>query len=129
MLPPQPFDLLETDEYDDVLVVRIRQTHLLDDTPQTLKREIACLLEDTTYRTFILDLSDVVMVASEAVGVLVGLQSRSRKRGAMLILAGLRARVVEVFHLCNLISTDPASGVFATHPSAATALAAIRSAA
>jgi len=84
------------------------------------------MIGDPAVRVVILDLAAVTAVASDAVGVLVGLLVRGRKRGADLVLVSLRPLVAEVFHLCQLLTDAPDGSAFRTHPDVAAALAAVR---
>jgi anti-anti-sigma factor len=124
----QPFPTLSritADVQDDVLVLRVLRSQMLDDRADELRREFAAAIEGHKPAWVVLDMSQVSMISSMGVGVVIGLLRRVRAQGGDLVLCGLSKLVEQVFRLCRLISDDDQeAGAFRTYPDVDRAIAA-----
>lgn len=118
------FHVLTEDLPEGVMVIEVRLTQLLDEQAEGLRRELAGLLKESKPRLVVLDLSRVTVISSFGVGVVVSLLKRVREQGGDLVLCGLAPMVEEVFHICQLISSDANLGGVKTTRTVEEALAA-----
>jgi anti-anti-sigma factor len=112
-MPAKPSgDWVEVDEVGAATVVRVNHAWLWEDADV---RALACclagVLDLAGRRTLVLDLSGVECLSSSAVGAIVGLHGRARRRGvrvAVCGLAGQPAQVFETLRLARLLSVGGA---------------------
>jgi anti-anti-sigma factor len=117
---------MTADLQDDVLVLRVGRAHMLDDWADDLRREFAAVIDGQKPGWVVLDLSQVIMISSMGVGVVIGLLRRVRSHGGELVLCGLSHFVDHVFRLCRLVAADPDGGAFRSYPDVDSAVAARR---
>jgi anti-anti-sigma factor len=118
---------VQTDDLPEgVMVIEVRLKQLLDEQAEGLRRELAALLKESKPRLTVLDLSQVTVISSLGVGVVVSVLKRVREQGGELVICGLAPMVEEVFHICQLISSDTNVGGVKTTRTVAEALAAAR---
>ncbi len=107
---------LEVKHLDDVTVLRLAAKRLDPQAFEVLTRQLYRLIDREGRKKFVLDLSGVEFLFSEAVGLLLGLEKRVKKSGCELKLCGLRpvarqtletAQVLDLFEVC----ADEASAV------------------
>jgi len=116
------FEVLTDDLPEGVMLIEVRLTGLLDEQAEGLRRELAALLKESKPRLAVLDLSRVTAISSLGVGVVVNLLKRVREQGGEMVLCGL-APMVEVFRICQLISSETNIGGLKTRRTVAEALA------
>ncbi|MFM7152296.1 MAG: STAS domain-containing protein [Gemmataceae bacterium] len=119
-----PLSRVRADWQDDVLVLRVISGQMLDDRADDLRREINTVLDGQKPGLVALDLSQVSMVSSMAVSVVISLARRVRTEGGDVVLCGLTQFVNQVFRLCRLISDEKEQGIFRVYPDVDTAVAA-----
>jgi anti-anti-sigma factor len=125
MQPYQALRRISIDQYDDILLIRVITSHLLDEQADETRRELAAVINEYKPRGVVLDLAQVAMISSMGVGIIISLIKRVREHGGELTLCSLSSIVEQVFKLCSLID-DEGEGVFTVYPNSETALAALR---
>jgi anti-sigma B factor antagonist len=99
---------------------------MLDDRADDLRREFTAVIDGQKPGLVVLDLSQVTMISSLGVGVVIGLLRRVRSHGGDVVLCGLSQFVEQVFRLCRLVSTDQEGSAFQVYPDVDSAIAARR---
>jgi anti-anti-sigma factor len=86
------------DESADILVIQLTGEFV----EPVMLAELVASLDDGTARRIVFDLGRVKYLESAALGVLIDLKKRIRKRGEELTLRGLRPDLLEVFRITRL---------------------------
>ena len=118
---------LTADQHDDVLIIRVVSSQMLDEQSDELRREFAAVIQEKGPKRVVLDLSQVAMISSVGVGVVISLFRRVKEQGGELVLCGLTRIVEQVFRLCRLVAGDEGEGVFQVYPCVDSAKAAVQS--
>jgi len=87
------------------LSIRLRDTHLNYDVSDALKTKLRGEMDDRIaegYLSFVLDLSDVEVVDSSGVGMLVGMHHQVTGAGGMLAIVGVCPFVEKVLRMMKL---------------------------
>lgn len=103
---PALFNVQTDDLPEGAIVIEVRLPQLLDEQCDSLRRDLTAVIKEHKPRQCVLDLTRVTVISSLGVGLVVSLLKRIREQGGELVLCGLAPMVEEVFHLCQLISTD-----------------------
>ncbi|MDA1049728.1 MAG: anti-sigma factor antagonist [Planctomycetota bacterium] len=94
---------LRVDSVGDVCVVQLLDQELKDTAQiQDILQELTRLLDESTSKKLVLDLSQVEFMASIALGMVISLKQRADAQSGQLRLANLKGRVHEVFSVTNL---------------------------
>ncbi len=98
-----------------VTVAKISCPRVSDFEAAALKTDLKKLVE-TPPAKLVVDLSEVLMLTSTGLGMLVQVRATAHASGGKVVLAGLSRELVDLFRLTNLhrlftISPDAASGV------------------
>lgn len=109
---------MQVQKLGDVAIVSPRGWLVGGAETDVLEDAIRTLLADGN-RRLVLDLSEVVMLNSLAVGVLMGCRQSYKSRDGLVVLCGLNRRILRVFLLTQLTL------VFELHTTLGEALAAI----
>jgi anti-anti-sigma factor len=87
---------------DDMVEARVECAHMEDQHAQALLVQVAAAADESPSTPFVLDLSNVAVMPSMSIGVLVTLWKRFRDSGQRLILAGLQPQVRRTLTLCRI---------------------------
>jgi anti-sigma B factor antagonist len=99
---------LETEQVGDILVVRLPQRALVDDTViRRLGQEVSGLIHGSGYRNFVLDLGEVQRMSSVMIGQLLAATRKAQAASGRLALCQVRPDVAEVFAILHLAEVLP----------------------
>lgn len=129
MQPFPTFRTITAEMQDDVLVVRVLRPQMLDDRIDELRRECAAVVDVYEPAWVVLDLSQVAMISSLGVTVVIAMLKRARAHGGDLVLCGLSPLVERVFRLCQLVADDHEEAALRAYRGPDLALAALKGAA
>jgi anti-anti-sigma factor len=124
----QPYPMLRrliADLYDDILIISLLPSLMLDEQSEEVRREFPVALGDRRPRVVVLDLSQVTMISSIGVGAVMGMQRRVREGGGELVLCGLTPLVDQAFRLCRLVASDGGKAIFRVFPAVDSAVASL----
>ena len=102
---------LETEEVGDILVVRLPQRALVDDADiRRLGQNLTCLVQESGYRRWVLDLGEVQRMSSVMIGQLLAAARKAQAASGRLALCQVRPEVAEVFAILHLAEILPTYG-------------------
>jgi anti-sigma B factor antagonist len=93
--------IVTVDEIEDITVVRIKEKRLYQNTVPVFQKTMVSLL-DSGKCSFILDLSEVDLMNSSGLGVLILTWDRLKKEQGTLIITGLCDFMKELFERMRL---------------------------
>jgi anti-anti-sigma factor len=108
-------------EQDEVAVITIEQTRLLDDANlRDLQKEVGDLVAGTAAKNVVLDFRRVDFVSSAGLGMLIRVKKRCSERNMALCLCGVTPTVEEAIRITGL------NQLFQIAPDSAQAIAAFK---
>ncbi len=95
------FKTFALEKQQDIAILKVRERRIYMNVSEQFREEIRKLL-DQDYKTVILDLSNVSVMNSTGIGVLIAMQSTLEKVNGRLKVVGLQPLMREIFQRMRL---------------------------